>query len=120
MAEQADDDNVFHVHLDHCSQCRNHPFDLCHIGQLAAARQVEVGNHEMAQRHGLIMGPIIAPQPISDAERALFKVGLPHGRTGLIVAGMIGETEENKDLMQKVIDTLGGPMGDVLRTIDRL
>lgn len=22
----------FHAHLDICSQCRNHPFDLCSIG----------------------------------------------------------------------------------------
>jgi len=23
----------FHEHLDKCEQCRNHPFDLCEIGQ---------------------------------------------------------------------------------------
>tara|TARA_Y100000310_G_scaffold218778_1_gene220076 strand:- start:536 stop:991 length:456 start_codon:yes stop_codon:yes gene_type:complete len=25
---------VFHGHLDECQQCRDHPFDLCQIGQM--------------------------------------------------------------------------------------
>jgi hypothetical protein len=24
--------NAFHAHLDHCSQCMNHPFNLCSEG----------------------------------------------------------------------------------------
>lgn len=23
---------AFHAHLDVCGQCRDHPFDLCHVG----------------------------------------------------------------------------------------
>ncbi len=120
MAEQAEYENVFHDHLDNCDQCKNHPFDLCDIGKIALARQHEIGTADLAKRHGFPMGPIIEPQPISDAERALFRHSLPHGRSGLIVAGMLGETEENKEMMQKVIDTLQGPMGEILRTVDRL
>lgn len=29
------DDNVFHKHLDVCSRCRNHPFNLCPAGNVA-------------------------------------------------------------------------------------
>ena len=25
--------NVFYRHLDECEQCRNHPFNLCVVGQ---------------------------------------------------------------------------------------
>lgn len=32
-AGPSDEREAFHAHLDACPQCRNHPFDLCRIGE---------------------------------------------------------------------------------------
>jgi hypothetical protein len=39
------DDNVFHQHLDVCSQCAEHPFNLCQEG----ARLLEVAGTKAAE-----------------------------------------------------------------------
>lgn len=32
--------DIFHSHLDHCTQCRDHPTDLCPIGKVALSDAV--------------------------------------------------------------------------------
>lgn len=41
--------DAFHAHLDGCEQCREHPFDLCEVGQTLIAR----AGHDLAKSVGL-------------------------------------------------------------------
>jgi hypothetical protein len=55
-SESEADDNVFHKHLDVCSQCEEHPFDLCREGarllEVAGAKAAE----ELRSRAGVELG----------------------------------------------------------------
>ncbi len=51
----------FHAHLDICSQCRNHCFDLCPIGALllkeaATGEQTPRTEYEQGGKHGQTKG----------------------------------------------------------------
>lgn len=39
----------FHEHLDGCSQCRNHPFDLCCIGRILLHAAGQYAANELAK-----------------------------------------------------------------------
>lgn len=44
IEHSASGENVYHHHLDHCSQCRNNPFDQCTEGDRSLRQAVEEGS----------------------------------------------------------------------------